>query len=99
MRHSDDWHDDDLGEFLREELMPEEAVPFEVNERVDEALAARAAQLKTMNWTVTAWVSLTAGVVMIANGAAALTFATVVAAIAIALVYGVAVRSLVARTA
>jgi hypothetical protein len=99
MSHSDDWHDEDLGDFLREEMLPEEVVPFDVNARVDEALAARASQLKTMNWTVTAWVSLAAGFVMIANGAAALTFATVVSPIAIALIYGVAVRSLVARTA
>jgi hypothetical protein len=99
MRRSDDWDDEGMGDFLREEMMPEEPVPLELNARVDEALAARATQLKTMNWSVTAWVSLAAGVVMFANGAAALTLAAVISPITIAVLYGVAVRSLVARTA
>jgi hypothetical protein len=99
MRHADEWDDEGFEELLREELMPEEAVPLDLNARVDEALAARASELKNMNWSVTAWVSLAAGVVMFANGAAALTFAAAIAPITIAVLYGVAVRSLVARSA
>jgi hypothetical protein len=99
MKHTGDWDDEISGEPFREELMPEEAVPYELNASVDEALAARAAQLKNMNWSVTAGVSVAAGVVMFSHGAAALTLAAVLSRIAVAVLYGVAVRSLVARTA
>jgi hypothetical protein len=99
MRSSDEWHDEDVGEFLRGELMPEEVVPAEVEARVDAALAQRAAELRNMNWSVTAWVSVAAGVVLFAHGAAALTVTAIVSRIMVAVLYGFAVRSLVARTA
>lgn len=99
MSHSEEWDDEALREFLRQEMMPEEAVPPALNARVDAALAARAAEKRTMNWSMTAWVSVAAGVVMLANGAAALTVAAVLSRVTVAVLYGFAVRSLVARTA
>ena len=99
MNRRGDWDDEISGELLRDELMPEEAVPYELNATVDEALAARAAELENMNWSVTAWVSVAAGAVMFAHEAAALTLAAALSTVAVAALYGFAVRSLVARTA
>lgn len=99
MRHPDEWDDEALQEFLRQEMAPEEVVPAELNARVDAALVARAAEKRNMNWSMTAWVSVAAGVVMFANGAAALTLAAVLSRVTVAVLYGLAVRSLVARTA
>jgi hypothetical protein len=99
MTRSDEWDDEDVCQFLRGEMMPEETVPAELEARVDAALAQRAAELRNMNWSVTAWVSVAAGVVLFAHGAAALTVTAILSRITVAVLYGFAVRSLVARTA
>jgi hypothetical protein len=99
MRRSDEWNDEDVCDFLRGEMMPEEVVPPDVEGRTNAALAQRAAELRNMNWSVTAWVSVAAGVVLFAHGAAALTVTAILSRITVAVLYGFAVRSLVARTA